>query len=223
MRHAAIAAAIFATTTSPVAFAGTWSDFYAFAGGGASMYDRANRDERIIDSVILTNPAYASSQTNHEDMVLGGKAGAGWRFSKHFAVEIAYLNFGKHAFHTTTTGTLSSGRSAELKASAVAIGLAAIIPATEQVDFTVRAGVARWTAEFTAAGALQPLVATFQAQAGLGALEERGTDFTLGIGMGISLTERLALTIDVDALKSALASGPSIPFTAITAGAKYGF
>ena len=117
-----------------------------------------------------------------DDKDTAWKAFAGYRFSRHFAAEATYINFGEYS------GTVTFGAaSAAVNADATGWGLAAvgIYPINDKFDLFGKLGFIRGESE-----------ATVTVGAFSGTVGDKGTEIHYGVGGVYNFTPKLGLRLE---------------------------
>lgn len=106
------------------------------------------------------------------------KVSAGYQFHRNFGVEAGYVDWGKQTFSNgVATGTIES-HGFEL------LGVASV-PLYRNFSAYAKAGLVRWEADFTAAAGGATLTAN-----------DKGTDFTYGLGLSYDITTNFAARVE---------------------------
>lgn len=103
----------------------------------------------------------------------------GWRFNEHFAIDGGYHNFGRFDQSFDVDGTVSE---VSLKADGFTFGGVGTVPVGDRFSLFARAGVFFWDgdADINSVTAATP----------------EDTNFYLGAGLRLDLTDRLSATAD---------------------------
>ena len=134
------------------------------------------------------------------------KAFAGYRFHKHFASEVAYLDFGEP---DDTITALGIDIDTEIEAYAIALYLAGLIPIGEKFLLFGKVGGAYWDAE-----------AKSKALGASARDSQNDIDLAYGVGASFAFTEKIAVRAEYEAIDD---TGDLDELSIATVGAEFRF
>lgn len=158
---------LFITTSSNV-----FAEKQFYVGGGVGQ------------SYIEQDNVFQNEDFDEEDLAL--KAFAGYRFHKHFAGEVDYLDFGEPDGTVTALGL---DVRTSIEAYALAMYLVGILPLAEKFEVFGKLGAAYWDADAEASAL------------GVKARQsEDGTDFAYGAGASYKFTDKFAVRVEYEGI-----------------------
>lgn len=146
--------------------------------GGAAGVSVVDVNESDINDLAIVG-GFASARTSIDDTDVGWKVFLGYRFNRYLALEAAYVDFGKVAFDTVTTGP-DADIGAEVEADAWALDALLMLPATDWLKFYGRVGASRWDTHGKVA-------AIENGEGVANSRDSTGTDPKVGVGAAFSL------------------------------------
>lgn len=157
--------------------------------GVAAGQSKADLDEDEFNSDLAALGFGAT--TTADDTDTGFKLYGGYQFSKSFAVEGAYTNYGKFTAHSVITSGGSGTIDAEWSGFSLDASALGILPLGEKFSLFGRAGVSVWSLDFdfTASG-----------PGGTASLSESesGVSPLLGLGAAFNITENIAIRAEFE-------------------------
>lgn len=161
----------------------TDTGFYVGGSFGQSKVNDFNGAD--IDAELLAGYGLTSS-TSTDDTDTGWKAFAGYRFSKHLAVEGAYTNLGETTANTVITAPGAGTINTTLEAGGLTVSALGILPLGSNFSLFGRLGVNFWNIDVTATGAGSGGAASASDN-------DDGTDWVYGVGAAYSINKNLSL------------------------------
>lgn len=138
----------------------------------------------IGQSYIEQDNVFQNEDFDEEDFAF--KAFAGYRFHKHFAGEVDYLDFGEP---DDTISALGLNVRTTIEAYALAMYLVGILPLAEKFEVFGKLGAAYWDADAEAS-----------ALGVTGRQSEDGTDFAYGAGASYAFTDKFVARIEYEGI-----------------------
>ena len=167
---------------------GPW---YVGAGAGATTYGGPSGDNTFVRAGEFT-PSSFTATTHTDDSATNLRLDAGYRFSRYFALEGSYVDFGSTdtSFTTTSPSHLYTGSS---KVSGQGLGAVGRWPLRDDFALFARAGLFRFKSDMNIAavtvtgpaGGLQTVVSTAyptRSASGTTGFLGAGADYALGGG-----------------------------------------
>ena len=172
--------AVDALAAQPVADQG----FYLLGAWGQAQ---ADIDNAAIDAGVRASGA-ATSVTSSDDRVSAWKLGAGYQFSRHFALEVSYADF--DGFSTTTTTTGPAGTIlGEIDGKAYSLDAVGILPLNPNFDLFAKIGAHYWDVDARVAAVVGGATATINSS-------DDGTDWKFGVGARWNFTPSFGVQLE---------------------------
>jgi opacity protein-like surface antigen len=155
-------------------------------GGGASFVEA----DFTQTSTSVTRTGATAFTVGDFEAQSAWRAGFGYRFSRTWALETAYWDFGKPRYQVSVTAPVSTSYERTLRVRGITLDLAYRHAISESLAGLVRVG-GLWSR--VEAGAVRP--------AGLTALDEevgRSKDWHVGLGVSYRISPRVDLRVDYD-------------------------
>ena len=124
------------------------------------------------------NDVAASGFPSCDEKDVTWKLSAGYNFSRNFAVEAGYVDWGKFTFGNAVVSGNVKARGFEL----LAVG---IFPVYQNLSAYGKLGFVRWDADFGARAGSAAVTA-----------DEKGTEFTFGFGLSYDFTNNIAARLE---------------------------
>jgi len=157
-------------SASVIAMAQSQERFYAGASAGNSDIDQS-----------VTEGLITSGTVDGKDS--GMKLYGGYRFSRHLALELAYVDLGKAGYSGTFFGTPVTGGT--VKVSGFNTSLVGLYPATDKLELFAKAGLYAWEAKASDVTGGVP----FSDKA-------NGSNLSLGIGANYYFTKNVGARLE---------------------------
>jgi len=210
VRSTACMLAVFAALGSSTTMS---QDAGGYVGFGVGQ-SRAKIDtSRMLDTEGVTGvTGLVDDDRDTSWKVLGG-----YQFNRHLAIEGGYFELGTFGFTAQSAGPLASGQiTGKMYVKGFNADLVGLLPFTERLSGTARAGInyARVEDTFTGAGV---------SNLANPAPTERGTNYKLGLGLQYALSPALAGRLEVERYRIDDALGHNADFDFYQVGLVYRF
>lgn len=205
----ALGLAALAATASPLAQA---DELGWYLGANAGQSQATIDDEGITRGLL--GAGFTTRSISEDDRDTGYKVFAGYRVSRHFAVEGGYFDLGQFGFTAVTTpaGTLTG----DIRLRGVNLDLVGFLPLSERFSAFARAGVnyAEARDTFTGTGAVNVLDPNPSA---------RGTHIKYGAGLQFDFSPSLAMRAEAERYRIDDAVGNKGDIDLVSVGLVYRF
>ena len=172
--------AVDAMAAQPVADQG----FYLLGAWGQAQADINNAQ---IDASFRALGA-ATALTTSDDRVYAWKIGAGYQFSRHFALEASYANFDDFSTTTTTTGPTGTFLGA-IDGKAYSLDAVGILPVNPNFDLFAKVGLQYWDVDTRYTAVVGSSAAAINRS-------DDGTDWKFGVGARWNFTPSFGIQLE---------------------------